>query len=92
MATPETRRGNADYIVPLNGLHKLRAVGGYATADGGRMRLGRLYRAGAWERIPPHDRDRFRANVTTVLDLRHPDEVAGGAGALQPGRESRRTS
>ena len=78
---PDPRPGNADYIIPMDGLHNLRAVEGYATARGGRMRPGRLYRAGAWERISARDRDWFRANVRTVLDLRHPDEVAGAASA-----------
>ena len=78
---PDPQRDNADTIIPMDGLHNLRAVEGYATAGGGRMRAGRLYRSGAWERISPRDRTWFRAHVKTVLDLRHPDEVAGAAPA-----------
>lgn len=66
-----------DYLIPMESLHNLRAVEGYATADGARMRDGRLYRAGAWERTTEADRAWLNANVTTILDLRHPDEVNG---------------
>lgn len=40
------------------------------------MRGRRLYRAGAWERLSDRDRAWFGENITTVLDLRHPDELA----------------
>lgn len=77
----ELERRDADYIIPMDGLHNLRAVAGYATGNGGRMRPGRLYRSGAWERISPRDRRWLRGHVRTVLDLRHPDEVEGAAHA-----------
>ncbi len=66
-----------DYLIPMEALHNLRAVQGYATASGARMRDGRLYRAGAWERTTEADRAWLTANVQTILDLRHPDEVNG---------------
>ena len=66
-----------DYLIPMEALHNLRAVEGYATSSGARMRGGRLYRAGAWERTTEADRAWLEANVTTILDLRHPDEVDG---------------
>jgi len=66
-----------DYLIPMEALHNLRAVEGYTTASGARMRDGRLYRAGAWERTTEADRVWLDANVTTILDLRHPDEVNG---------------
>lgn len=78
---PDSSRSDADYVIPMDGLHNLRAVEGYATANGGRMRPGRLYRSGAWERLSQDDRAWFQAHVKTVLDLRHPDEVAGAAHA-----------
>ena len=78
---PDPGGRDADTIIPMDGLHNLRAVQGYATANGGRMRAGRLYRSGAWERMSPRDREWFRVHVRTVLDLRHPEEVAGAVAA-----------
>ena len=67
-----------DYLIEVDGLHNLRAVEGYA-AVGGRMRAGRLYRSGAWELVSEQGRAWLDANVRTVIDLRHPDEVNGAA-------------
>ena len=67
-----------DYLIDVDGLHNLRAVEGYAVA-GGRMRPGRLYRSGAWELVSEQGRAWLDANVRTVIDLRHPDEVTGAA-------------
>jgi protein-tyrosine phosphatase len=64
-----------EFLIPMEGLHNLRAVEGYETASGRRMRGGRLYRSGAWERMSDRDRGWFAEHVTTVLDLRHRDEV-----------------
>jgi protein-tyrosine phosphatase len=66
-----------DFLIPMEALHNLRAVEGYTTASGARMRGGRIYRSGAWERMTEGDRAWFGANVETVVDLRHPDEVSG---------------
>ena len=67
-----------DFLIPVEGLHNLRAVQGYAVA-GGRMRSGRLYRSGAWELVTETGRAWLETNIRTVLDLRHPDEVTGAA-------------
>ena len=67
-----------DFLIPVEGLHNLRAVQGYAVS-GGRMRPSRLYRSGAWELVSERGRAWLDANVRTVLDLRHPDEVASAA-------------
>lgn len=69
------------FLIPMEGLHNLRAVAGYLAASGARMRPGRLYRSGAWERMTDRDRAWLRTNVETVLDLRHPDEVAWASAA-----------
>ncbi len=68
-----------DFIIRMEALHNLRAVEGYRTASGARMRNGRLYRAGAWELMTEADRAWFGDNIETVLDLRHPDEVRDAA-------------
>jgi protein-tyrosine phosphatase len=64
-----------DYLIPMEALHNLRAVEGYTNTEGQRMRDGRLYRAGAWERVTEADRAWLGDNVETILDLRHPDEI-----------------
>jgi hypothetical protein len=66
-----------DFLIPMEALHNLRAVQGYTTSSGSRMRKGRLYRSGAWERATEADRAWLDANVQTIVDLRHPDEVSG---------------
>lgn len=76
-----THSAPPSFLIPMDGLHNLRAVEGYAAADGRRMRRRLLYRSGAWERMSAKDREWFAAHVYTVLDLRHPDEVAGAAAA-----------
>ncbi|MDA0352875.1 MAG: tyrosine-protein phosphatase [Chloroflexi bacterium] len=68
-----------DYLIRMGSLHNLRAVEAYPTVAGGRMRGNRLYRAGAWERITEADRAWLDANVQTILDLRHPDEINSAA-------------
>ena len=70
-----------DFLIPMEGLHNLRAVEGYTNVSGTRMRAGRLYRAGAWERMTASDRVWFDEHIETVLDLRHPDELAAAAGS-----------
>ncbi len=76
-----TQSAPPSFLIPMDGLHNLRAVEGYAAADGRRMRRGRLYRSGAWERMSAKDREWFAEHVRTVLDLRHPDEAAGATAA-----------
>ena len=67
------------FLIARDGLHNLRAVQGYAGTAGARMRPGRLYRSGAWERMSEADRAWLRTSIETVIDLRHPDEVADAA-------------
>jgi protein-tyrosine phosphatase len=81
VGTNVTKSDPPSFLIPMDGLHNLRAVQGYAAADGRRLRPGLLYRSGAWERMTAKDRKWFAENVRTVLDLRHPDEAASAAAA-----------
>ena len=61
----------------FEGLHNFRDLGGATTADGRRVRTGRVYRSDALHRMTAADVDALRAlGLVTVIDLRAPDEVA----------------
>jgi protein-tyrosine phosphatase len=54
-----------------------RDLGGHATTDGRVVRHGLVFRSGSLHRMTASDRAEFgRLGVTTVVDLRRPDEVA----------------
>jgi protein-tyrosine phosphatase len=58
-------------------LYNFRDVGGYRTDGGMEVRWRRLYRSSSLHMLADDDLDRFRAlGVRTVIDLRHPSEVA----------------
>lgn len=61
-----------------DGIHNFRTVGAYRLASGGTFRSGMIYRSGALERMTGEDRAWLEAEVgvRTILDLRHPDELA----------------
>ena len=67
-----------DRHIPFDGLHNFRDLGGYATADGRRVRPGLLYRADSLGKLTENTPDwtRFLSlGIGTVVDLRHPWEV-----------------
>lgn len=54
-----------------------RDMGGYATADGRRVRWGRLFRSGHLSHLTAADRDSVAGlGITTVCDFRHESELA----------------
>jgi protein-tyrosine phosphatase len=64
----------------LEGAFNLRDLGGYRTADGRTVRLGRLWRADGPERLTDGDRQLLRAlEIGTVIDLRAEGEFPGSA-------------
>ena len=63
--------------IPLSGAYNVRDLGGYETPSGGRTRWRRLLRADSLHALSPEARDELiRMGVTTVIDLRHADELA----------------
>ncbi|GGT99924.1 MULTISPECIES: tyrosine-protein phosphatase [Streptomyces] len=66
--------------IPFERLHNFRDLGGYRTADGGRVRWNLLYRSDSLAKLADAsdtDRKRFHElGVETVIDLRYPWEIA----------------
>lgn len=64
-----------DPHVPLEGAYNFRDLGGYPTADGGRVRTGQVYRSDGLAGLTEGDLDRLRAlGLRTVIDFRRTDE------------------
>jgi protein-tyrosine phosphatase len=64
-----------DPLVPLEGALNFRDLGGYAAADGGRLRAGQVYRADGLATLTDGDLERLRAlGLRTVIDFRRTDE------------------
>ncbi|MDR3114050.1 MAG: tyrosine-protein phosphatase [Treponema sp.] len=58
-------------LLPLEGAHNLRDLGGYPAGAGRRLRWGKLYRAGDLHRLSPGDRAFLEArNIKTIVDFR----------------------
>jgi len=64
-------------LMDVPGVHNLRDVGGFATAGGGRVREGLLFRSGALGELGPQGaRELARLGLATVVDLRsEPEQV-----------------
>src|SRR5438067_10530948 len=59
----------------FDGIHNFRDFGGYATAGGGRMPTGRLFRSANHHRASDADLERLRAlGLSVIVDLRQPAE------------------
>ena len=78
-----------DRHVPLSGQPNFRDLGGYATADGRRVKWGVVYRSGELSQLSKDDIAKLgRLGIKTVVDLRSPEEVkARGPGRLPSGAE-----
>jgi protein-tyrosine phosphatase len=62
--------------LPITGLHNLRDLGGYATADGLETRPGVIFRSDSPHRLTADGiAELERLGVTTVIDLRHAGEL-----------------
>lgn len=64
--------------IDIPSVPNLRDIGGYATADGGRVRTGQLYRSTELNHLRGEDLDRFaELGIRVVFDLRtEPERVA----------------
>lgn len=67
-----------DVIRDLEGVHNFRALAAYALAGGRRIREGMIFRSGALELMSESDCAVLgdELAIRTILDLRHPDEMA----------------
>ncbi|MET0987299.1 MAG: tyrosine-protein phosphatase [Steroidobacteraceae bacterium] len=62
-------------VLPLQGGRNFRDLGGYITADGRRLRWGRVYRSGVMAYFTPEDRTHLDTlGIRTVCDFRTPQE------------------
>ena len=80
-----------DRHVPLSGQPNFRDLGGYATADGRRVKWRAVYRSGELSQLTDGDVTKLGdLGIRTVVDLRSPEEVnARGEGRLPAGAELR---
>ncbi len=64
------------------GIHNFRELSGYALRSGGAIRASMIYRSGALELMTERDRAWLEGEIRLrkILDLRHPDELAGTRG------------
>jgi protein-tyrosine phosphatase len=62
--------------IAFEGCFNFRDLGGYATADGGRLRWDRLFRADGIHRLTDADLERFQElGIVTIVDLRGYEEA-----------------
>lgn len=67
----------AERYLPLSGAFNARDLGGYATADGRRVRWGRVFRTSHLGDLTPDDQAYLeRMGIRLICDLRVPDEIA----------------
>ena len=63
-------------LVPFEGVHNFRDLGGYETDDGRHTRWARLYRSDAMHDLTSEDLEVFRAlGIAAIVDLRSPAEI-----------------
>jgi len=79
-------------LTTLQGCRNFRDLGGHPTVDGRRVRTGRVFRSDSLHGLTEADVTELRRiGVTTVYDLRMPEEVeAFGVGALYDGEGAAR--
>jgi len=79
----------AGAVVPLDGALNVRAVAGFRTSDGRRIRPGILYRGSALSYLTEADLATLaRLDIRTVIDLRGPQERAKAPNRLPAGAVS----
>lgn len=85
-ATERASKPGARIDIPL--LPNLRDIGGYATAGGGRVRTGQLYRSTELNHLKGEDLERFaELQIRVVFDLRTEPERTAEPDVVPPGTE-----
>ena len=69
---------NSSHFIPLQGCFNFRDLGGYRARDGRMVRSGALFRSDALHFMTPEDMALAQTSLglSTVVDLRNPDEAA----------------
>jgi len=76
-------------VLPLEGASNLRDLGGWRTAEGRRLRHGRVFRSAALHGLTESDLVRLsETGLRTVCDLRGTREAARAPSRLPPGAEA----
>ncbi|MDR2632142.1 MAG: tyrosine-protein phosphatase [Treponema sp.] len=71
MNTAQPAEGEPGRLLPLEGGHNLRDLGGYPTQDGRQLRRGLLYRAGDLHKLSLQDRVFLeQRNIKSIVDFR----------------------
>ena len=71
------RQQQTDPFLPTEGIHNLRDYGGYAAADGMRVKTGLLFRSGQHMEASDADLEALQAlDIRTIIDLRGASERA----------------
>ena len=72
--------------VPMDGCFNFRDIGGYATADGRRVKWGQIFRSDALGRLTDQDHAVLKSmKIQTVCDFRAPAETKRSPDRLPPG-------
>lgn len=88
MACHALRVNSSDRRIALRGTHNFRDLGGYVTADGRRVRMGRVFRSDNLGRLAPSAFEAFlRLNVRTIIDFRTDPERQRRPNRLPPGHD-----
>ena len=76
--------------IVIEGVSNTRDIGGFATADGNRLKQGMIYRGGKLENITEKGKQQFLYDfeIKTDLDLRTVGEGGAGAGGKSPVSDS----
>ena len=79
--------------IDIPSVPNLRDIGGYATANGGRVRVAQLYRSTELDRLANEDLEAFAAlSIRTVFDLRTAIERKASPDVVPEGTESNEVS
>lgn len=68
----------ANRVIPLEGVHNFRDVGGYRSAAGRSVRPGLFFRSDEFSELSNADLETLKAlGLRTIIDLRNPSEIKG---------------